>query len=125
METNMNITLPEDFNTLCSIYQINPENLIQSFVNEVSFPSFYSRPNDTDRWATYFFLHFLDVEETKYDVNEDMEDHYLKRFTDVLKHNFENHFDDVSKAENDGRDVMRQWHKAALAERARYITDNL
>ena len=125
MEANTKIHLPEDFNILCSIYQIKPESIIQSFVNEISFPSFYSRPNDTDRWATYFFLHFLDVEESKYEVNEDMEDHYLKRFTDVLKNNFENHRDDVLKAENDGREIMRQWHKAALAERARYLTDNL
>jgi hypothetical protein len=125
METNMNINLPEDFSTLCSIYQIKPEVIIQSFVNQVSFPYFYSRPHATDRWATFFFLHFLDVEDSKYEVNDELEDEYLRKFTDALKeHFYPNQFDEA-KAEEVGRAVMRQWMKAAMADRSKYIMDNL
>jgi hypothetical protein len=125
METNMNINLPEDFTILCSIYQIKPETFIQSFVDQVSFPCFYSRPHGTDRWATFFFLYFLDVEESKYEVNGELEDEYLQKFTDALKQHFYPNTYDEAKAEEIGRAVMRQWMKAAMADRTKYIIDNL
>jgi hypothetical protein len=91
METNMKITLPEDFIILTSIYQIRPEVIVQLFVDQISFPGFYSRPYGKGRWATFFFLHFLDIEESKYEVNEEIEDEYLQKFTHALRRNFHPH----------------------------------
>jgi hypothetical protein len=125
METNIKITLPEDFDTLCSIYQIAPEAIIQSFINQVSYPLFYSRPQDTDRWATFFFLDFLESEGYECVVNEALEDEYLRKFTDALRPDLFPNVYDASKAEKNGRAIMRQWLKAVLAERSKYITDNL
>ncbi|KEQ28381.1 hypothetical protein N180_01745 [Pedobacter antarcticus 4BY] len=80
METTVQLALPEDFSTLCTIYQINPATLIQGFINQVFFPCFYSNPTGTDRWATYFFLNFLDVEEDAYEVDRELEEPYLRIF---------------------------------------------
>ena len=118
METNMTFTLPEDFTTLCSIYQIKPDVFIQSFVDLVSFPHFYSRPHAPDRWATFFFLNFLDVEDAKCEVNDDLEDEYLTKFTDAIRQHFYPNQYDEAKAEEVGRVVMLQWMKAAMADRA-------
>ena len=121
----MNLNLPEDFIILCSIYQIKPNVIVQTFIDQVSFPGFYSRPDGKDRWATLFFLHFLETEESQYEVNDEMEDEYLRKFTDALKqHFYPNTYDELRAAEK-GRAVMRQWMKAALSDRTKYIMDNL
>ena len=125
MEIIINISLPEDFNTLCCIYQIKPEFFIQTFINQISFPDFYSRPNDKNRWATLFFLQFLDLEESHYEVNEELEEQYLRLFNQTMKCHF---FDDDANNSNSlkvGRNIMRQWMKAVLAERSNYLTNNL
>lgn len=125
METPINITLSVDFYTLCSIYQIKPEYFIQTFIDQVSFPSFYSRPNDKDRWATFFFLQFLETEESNYDVNRELEEHYLSLFLKAIRCNFKDEPEDMSASVEAGRTMMNQWLKAVLAERAKYITDKL
>lgn len=125
METAINVTLPEDFNTLCSIYQIKPEVLVQSFIDQVSFPSFYSNPIGSNRWATFCFLNFLDVEESKYQVDEGLETQYLVLFNEAVRFNLDVNPEDMIKSVESGREIMRQWLKAVLAERTKYITDNL
>ena len=124
METTVQLTLPEDFNTLCTIYQINPATLIQAFINQISFPCFYSNPTGTDRWATYFFLNFLDVEEYTYEADRELEEHYMRIFNHRLLQLLDQD-EEGTNAENAGRKIMAQWLKAVLAERAKYITDNL
>jgi len=38
MEITMNVQVPEDFMSLCTIYNIQPQQFVQSFINKVSFP---------------------------------------------------------------------------------------
>lgn len=125
METAINITLPEDFYMLCSIYQIKPAVFVQNFIDQVSFPSFYSNPTGSNRWATFCFLNFLDVEESKYEVNEDLESQYLNLFSDAIRYNHDLNPEDMVKSVKAGREIMKQWLKAVLTERTKYITDNL
>jgi len=125
MKITIDITLPEDFSTLLSIYQIKPDELIQYLADLISFPAFYSHPIGRNRWATYFFLDFLESEESHYRVDEELEEKYLKTFRRAIGYNFDQSPDDIAKSEQAGRNIMNQWLKAVLAERARYITDNL
>ena len=124
MKTSIQLDLPEDFSTLCTIYQIKPETFVQSFINQVSFPCFYSNPTSNDRWATYFFLNFLDAEEEHTEVNRELEEHYLNLFNKNLMQLLAQK-ENGADAEEAGRKVMEQWLKAILAERAKYITDYL
>lgn len=125
METTIQLTLSEDFNTLCSIYQIKPEFFIQTFIDQVSLPEYYSRPNDKNRWGTLFFLQFLEVEYSHYRVNRELENKFLTSFNRAVKYNFDANPAHNETSLNTGREIMRQWLKAVLAERAKYITDNL
>ena len=124
METQIQLSLPEDFSMLCTIYQIKPELILQQFIDQVSFPRFYSNPNGSEKWATYFFLNFLDREESKYEVDRELENHYLNIFNSTLL-KLVKMGGDHAIPEEAGRKVMRQWLKAVLAERSKYITDNL
>jgi len=125
MKTSININLPEDFTTLCTIYQINPETFIQAFIEEVSFPQFYSRPTATDRWATFFFLNLLRKVDVSININEELEDEYLNKFNTALQSSFDTNGSDETAAQAAGRRVMKDWMKAVVAERARYLTDYL
>ncbi|MET4139674.1 hypothetical protein [Pedobacter sp. UYP1] len=125
METAINVTLPEDFYILCSIYQIKPEVFIQQFINQVSFPSYFSNPTGSDCWATLCFLNFIDVQSPKFQVNEDLEIHYLNLFKKAIRYNLVTSPEDKVKVVNSGRKVIRHWLKAVLADRTKYITDSL
>ena len=124
MEIDIQITLKEDFNMLCSIYEIKPEVIIQSFIDQVSFPCYYSQVDkEKDKWAILFFLQYLDSDDYEDEINEKLQDYYLDRFSKVVAKNLDKHPKDRHRAEEAGRHVIKQWEKAVLAERARYITD--
>jgi len=123
MEITVNVQLPEDFMSLCTIYNIQPQQFIQSFINKVSFPSYYTGTSKQMKWATLFFLQYVEMAEQDSDTEYDLEDHYLQRFTDTLTENMKN--DGGAKARAAVRVVMMDWQKAVLAERAKYITDQL
>jgi len=123
MEITVNVQLPEDFMSLCTIYNIQPQQFIQSFINKVSFPSYYTGTSKQMKWATLFFLQYVEMAEQDSDTEYDLEDHYLQRFTDTLTENMKN--DGGVKARAAVRVVMMDWQKAVLAERAKYITDQL
>lgn len=125
METTMNLNLPEDFMNLCSIYNIQPQQFIQSFVDNISFPSFYTGAQKDEKWATYFFLHYIESEGYGAATECDLENEYLQCFTDTLAANLEQYDDGGAKAREEGRGVIRKWHKAVLAERTKYIMDQL
>ncbi|MDO7743087.1 MAG: hypothetical protein MUP99_04910 [Pedobacter sp.] len=125
MKTSININLPEDFTTVCTIYQINPETFIQAFIGEVSFPTFYSRPTATDRWATFFFLNLLRKVDVSIHINQELEDEYLNKFNLAMQSSFDILGSDETAAQAAGRRVMKDWMKAVVAERARYLTDLL
>ena len=125
MEITINLQVPEDFRSLCTIYNIQPQQFIQSFINKVSFPSYYTGTSKQMKWATLFFLQYTELMEQDSDTEFDLEDQYLQCFTDTLAENMEKHKDGGAKAREAGREVIRDWQKAVLAERARYITDQL
>ena len=125
MKNSININMPEDFTTLCTIYQINPETFIQAFIEEVSFPKFYSRPTATDRWATFFFLNLLRKVDVSIHINQELEDEYVNKFNTALQSSFDRNGSDKTAAQSAGRRVMKDWMKAVVAERARYLTDYL
>lgn len=125
METTIQLTLPEDFNTLCTIYQIKPEYFIQTFINKISLPAYYSESNDKDKWGTLFFLQFLETEYEHYDVNRELENKFLTSFNRSMRYSFEANTTYNEATGITGREIMRQWLKAVLAERAKYLTDPL
>ena len=77
------------------------------------------------KWATLFFLQYTELMEQDSDTEFDLEDHYLQYFTDTLAENMEKYKDGGAKAREAGREVIRDWQKAVLAERTKYITDQL
>jgi len=77
------------------------------------------------KWATLFFLQYVELKDQDSDTEFDLEDHYLQCFTDTLAKNMAKNNDGGAKAREAGREVIREWQKAVLAERAKYITDQL
>jgi len=55
MEIGINLQAPEDFMSLWTIYNIQPQHFIQSFINKVSFPSYYTGTSKRMKWAPCSF----------------------------------------------------------------------
>jgi hypothetical protein len=125
METTINLNLSEDFSALCCIYQIQPDMFLQTVVDQISFPSYYSNPMGNDRWATFCFLNFLQEEESKYQVDEEMEDRYMSQLEASINFSLTTDADEISESFESVRSIMRQWLKAVLTQRSRYLTDTL
>jgi len=125
MDTTIKINVPEDLMNLCTIYNIQPQKVIECFVKNVSFPSYYTDVNGKNNWATLFFLQLLDDQEDETETDIGLEDHYLQHFNDTLARALEEHDDNGLKTREAGRRVIRDWQKAVLAERARYLIDQL
>lgn len=125
METTINLNLLEDFSALCCIYQIQPSVFLQTVVDQISFPSYYSNPMGADRWATFCFLNFLQEEESKYQVDEEIEDRYMSQLEASINFSLTTDAGEISESFESVRSIMRQWLKAVLTQRSRYLTDTL
>ena len=125
METTIHLNLTEDFDTLCSIYQISPQNLLQAFTDQISYPVYFGNPNGEARWANDFFIYYLDEQPDRDSVETELEDYYFEKFNDAVKPKFKPGPAEVDRAIKIRRKIMAQWLKAILAERSKYITDHL
>lgn len=125
MKYTFELELPEDFHMLCDIFKIKPETIIQKIISRISLPFYYSNLNDKERWATLILLDYLDtdyeIEDTEFDFHRPYMDELSDSVMPILGGNPDAH----SEAEAAARKVMKQWHKAVLAERAKYIIDDL
>lgn len=127
MKNKLNLSLygSEDFDMLCSIFQINPETLLQLFIDRLSFPLFYSHPDGKERWATLFFINFLEYEDASYHVDPELQDKYLTKFNRATAYIPNGKTQDFATKVKAGRAIMMEWQKAVLSARASYLTDNL
>jgi len=126
MEFEYKSELPEDFQQLCDIFQVQPTAVVKSILDKISFPFFYSHINETGRWPTFLFLELLDenFDEKEMEFNEP----YLERINDAVKANLRGGIgtpETKSKTEKAIRNVMREWHKNLAKARAKYLLDNL
>lgn len=124
METTINLNLSEDFSALCCIYQIKPDIFLQTVVDQISFPSYYSNPMGNDRWATFCFLNFLQEEESKYLVDEALQEKYFMELQASNIYNIYAEDTEIEESKLKIKEIMNQWLKAVLAERSKYITEN-
>jgi hypothetical protein len=127
MELDYKTTLPEDFSNLCDIFKVRPERFIQVIIDKVSFPYFFSHPNETGRWATLIFLELLDSEDL-YDEREmEFNEPYLTDISEKVQQILEegNNEQNQANAEQAVRQIIRRWHKDLLKERVRYLIDDL
>jgi len=102
-----------------------PEEVLQAVANQISYPLFYSTKDRDKKYGTYFFIQHIQSPEFKGQINESLEEHYFDQMATAINESYEVHPGDEEKAIAAARTVMEQWAKAAIAERARYLTDDL
>lgn len=125
MQTNMNIEVPKDFAAMCIHAQKDPEQVLQAVANQMSYPLFFTTKNRNKKLATYFFIDYIQSSECKGQVNESLEEHYFGQMANAINESYDQYPDDQEKALAAAQVVMEQWARAAIAERARYLTDGL
>ena len=125
MQTNMNITVSNDFAQMCQYSQQTPEEVLQSFADQVSYPLFFTTKDRNEKLATYFFIQLIQSPEFKGQINESLEEHYFMQMAAAINESFAQHPGDDEKAIAIARKIMEQWAKSAVAERSRYLTDDL
>ncbi len=125
MKYTFELELSEDFHMLCDIFRIKPETIIQKIISRISFPFYYSNLNDKERWATLLLLDYLGTDHEITDEEFDFHRPYMDQLGDSVMGILRKDRDATKKAEAAARKVMKQWHKAVLAERAKYIIDDL
>lgn len=119
--------MPEDFSTVCEIFQISPEKVILNIINKISFPLFYSNIRGTARWPTILFLALLDAEGSFDEKEMPFNEQFLNQISEAIESNLRegDTHENIQKAENETRKIMRKWHRDLLKERARYLIENL
>jgi len=125
MQTNMNINVPNEFAQMCQYSQQTPEEVLQSFADQVSYPLFFTTEDRNKKLATYFFIQLIQSPEFKGQINESLEEHYFMQMANAINESFAQYPGDEEKAIAIAREIMEQWAKSAVAERSRYLTDQL
>lgn len=108
MKVNLTLELPEDFKQVCEIFGYRPEEVLQRFMEEVSFPEFFSDPDNDHRWATLFFLHNMGAGDGELADQWEQHKPYIDKMAATVINN-------PKKAEKDCRKIMKRWHKSMVA----------
>lgn len=105
-----------DFKQACEIFGLNPLDVVQQFVDNVSLPTYFSFPLRPDRWANMFMLECV-LGHIKDETILNRCDKFLGRITDAIQ---------VSKGDKEEicREVMDEWHRAVLEERIKDVMDD-
>ncbi|WP_316750929.1 hypothetical protein [Pedobacter gandavensis] len=117
MKMNVTINPTEDFSVLCDLFKVAPQALLQEFVNQVSFPFYYSQPDGDERWATLFFLYYLGKYGQDNEADMPMHEPFMNQMAEVVFKELENGHQNSKKAETAGRKVMKNWHKQIMEKR--------
>ena len=125
MQTNVTLNLSNEFLEMCQYSQQNPEDVLQSFADEVSYPLLLTTKDRNKKLATYFFIQLIQSPDFKGQINESLEEHYFSQMATAIDESYAQYPGDQEKAVAVARQIMEQWAKAAIAERGRYLTDDL
>ena len=87
MKLSIDVKLPKDFQHVCDIFGYQPEQVLQRFMEEVSFPEFFSDPDNDHRWATLFFLYNMNAGDDE--LNNQLEEHqpYIDQMAEIATKN--------------------------------------
>lgn len=118
MKMNVTINGTEDFNVLCELFKVDPQALIQKFVDQVSFPFYYSQPDGDERWATLFFLYYIGLQGKNIEIEMPQHEPFMNQMAEVVFNHLEAGHQYAAKAEIAGREVMKAWHQHIMEKRA-------
>lgn len=118
MKFALTIDLPEDFKHLYEIFDFNPEQIIQRFVNEVSFPVFYSNRKGAHLWATFFFLDFMKAAGAQSIEKSEHFEPFMDRIAKSITK-------EQTKGESSIRKIMTEWHRDVLRNRSEDMLNRL
>jgi len=105
----------EDFKQACEIFELEPYDVLQKFIDSVSIPYFIVNPMNPDRWANTFMVECilprLESEELleRYAI-------FLDRITAAV-------LNDVENKNEVAKQIMDEWHKAVLEGRIKDIME--
>jgi len=105
-----------DFLQACEIFNLQPFEVIQQFIDSISLPKYFANPFDPNRWANTFMLECVLANI----VSEDLQERYA-RFLDRITEAVLNNIDDKEAV---GKQVLNEWHKAVLEDRIKDMMDD-
>lgn len=107
MKATITLELPEDFRLHCEIYRYDPKDVLQEFVNRVSLPCYSAGHHRDCRWATGFFLDYIDHLAPDDDGSDEVHNYYLNKLSKTIRP-----IQNDKKREKACRKIMRQWAEA-------------
>ncbi|HLT86619.1 hypothetical protein FXV77_07725 [Sphingobacterium phlebotomi] len=110
MENKINkLDFKPDFIQACEIFDLEPHDVLQKFIDSVSIPYFIANPMNPDRWANTFMVECI---LTRLESEELLERYsvFFDRITEAVLNDMENK-DQVA------REIMDEWHRAVLEDR--------
>lgn len=107
MERTIKIELPDDFRMLCEIFNYDPQSVIQEFIDRISLPEYYYDPHDPHRWATLFFLDYMDHFAAEQEHPGEVHDKFIRKLNKKIKS-----AKSARKTKEACREVLEEWHKA-------------
>lgn len=115
MNKEQQLTFSPDFKQACEIFELDPWNVIQQFVDGVSLPSYFAFPLRPDRWPNMFMLECVlaGMEDNKL---LDRYSTFLQRITDTV-------LTEDGDKETICRRIMDEWHKAVLEDRIKEVME--
>lgn len=110
------ITFSPDFKQACDVFELDPWDVVQKFVDSVSLPYYFANPMNPDRWANTFMVEC---------ILPQMEDESsLERCRVFLDQITEAVLSDMDNKGAVSREVMDEWHKAVLEKRIQDIMED-
>ncbi|WP_353125328.1 hypothetical protein [Parapedobacter pyrenivorans] len=114
--TNLeSISITREFQQVCDIFKLSPEQIVQDFIDNVSIVDYMCDPYSPMRWANTFVLECVIAQVE----SEDILIKYGEYGERIMKAILANPKD----AEETAKKMVDEWHKAVLEDRIKEVME--
>lgn len=107
------ITITHEFQQVCDIFKLSPEQIVQDFIDNVSIAEYLCDPFSPSRWANTFVLECVIAQVE----SEEIMTKYGAFAEQLVKSVLAN----PKNAEETAKKMVDEWHKAVLEDRIKEV----
>ncbi|PRD46039.1 hypothetical protein [Sphingobacterium haloxyli] len=105
-----------DFLQACEIFDLEPHDVLQKFIDNVCIPYFIANPMNPDRWANTFMVECI--------LPRLESEELLERYSSFFDRITEAVLNDMENKDQVARQIMDEWHRAVLENRIEDVMKN-